>query len=99
MIIRYADDSYAHAVISRLTGSTIRVAVPGIDDVEFKLVCNRWTSCKGRTITLEFPPEAPVECNPFCKSVSPGEAQTQCVAGGDCALRRVAGLHGGERPN
>jgi hypothetical protein len=91
MIIRYSDGSYAHGVIYRLTGGTLRAAVAGVEDaIEFRLVHGAWTSDNGVVVSFEFPIETGMEFLQIMPAISLAETQAHCAAGGDCVLRRLS---------
>ena len=98
MIIRYSDGSYAHGVIHRLTGGTLRAAVAGVEDaIEFRLVHGAWTSDNGVVVSFEFPLETGMEflqIMPAMPAISLAETQAHCAAGGDCVLRRLSASAG-----
>ena len=101
MIIRYSDGSYAHGVIHRLTGGTLRAAVAGVEDaIEFRLIHGAWTSDNGVVVSFEFPIETGMEflqimpAMPAMPAISLAETQARCAAGGDCVLRRLSASAG-----
>ena len=82
MVIRYSDGSYVEAIIHRLRGGIVRVAVAGIDDViEYRLIREQWTSEMGVVVTFEFTPDVKKRM----------EAEAPCAVGGECVLRRMPG--------
>jgi len=100
MIIRYADGSYAHAAICRLTGGTLNAAVAGVEGaVEFRLIRGAWTTGRGLVVTFEFPHEVAVALLRTMAGTSMSEEPGECVAGGDCVLRRISAAGGGEPLN
>ena len=91
MIIRYSDGSFVEGSIHRLQGGTLRATVAGVDDtVEYTLLHGRWTSEMGAPVTFEFPLDRVLEYLPVPRAASDA-GDSDCAAGGDCALRRIAG--------
>jgi hypothetical protein len=100
MIIRYTDGSYAHGVIHRLVGGTIRAAVAGVEDaIEYTLIRGAWTSDNGIVVTFEFPFESEMALLPIMPAMRFIERQAHCAAGGDCVLRRMSTSSGNEPVN
>ena len=58
MLIRFADGRSLKGLIVGLTGGTMRVALPGREDIfEFNLVNGQWVSADTcEVVSFEFPP-------------------------------------------